>query len=612
MSCFSIILGAAIGIFAGVLAGDFLGELTGSEGVGYMGGFITWCFCVWVSGNIGDGSFAKYIKNATGNKGRSLPPEDLVEVSALSNSSTSQRGQKVQLNYINSRDEHRSAFVDDSTVQWRGDRVKVDLWDNGGTMNLVYERIKNPEVLGLPSSDPIPEPEPLTQVVAEEEGPPILHPKEPVMGDPSGPELHYMRRDGNRGIIYFEPTSLEIIGNRVNLNPKGIDERYAIALHQIINPEILENWDDEGEEPPILHPKEFIIGDPSGPELLYLRRDGNRGVIYFERSTLEIIGNRVNLNPKGIDERYAIALDQIINPEILTPEQPPEPEPVPFAPTYEEGTRIILDEIPLDSYEAVQVMRRIKPELGPFEIFDAFAYEPETLLQGYTENRASDIQEDLQNAGCAVSLQAIGSSGVVIAEPTPQPEVMEEPVPPVAQPVRPPTEDEFLQIRFANESEFDEIKGLIESAPIDVNARDSYGIPLVFAVQSTRVLGLLMDRGADIHAKDNSNNSILHETGLPVEIYQMLIQFGADLNAQNKIGHTPLFAQAGAGKYEKCKILIECGADIHLKSGLGDTALHVALNNHWKDSDEPGHVGPAKGCEKIAQLLRERLLGKLT
>ena len=591
-------------------------------------GFVC-CFSV-VAGIIWMGirfltGITEYIKSATSRKSRvALAGKNRAGagVSIRSIGSASQLGQKVQLNYINASGDHRIAFVDASTVQWHpvdastpqwhDDRVKVDLWGNGGTMNLVYERIKNPEVLGLPSADPVPESEPLMPVVEEDEGPPILHPKEPVMGDPSGPELLYTRRDGNRGIIYFEPTSLEIIGNRVNLNPKGIDERYAIALHQIINPEILENWDDEGEEPPILHPKEFIIGDPSGPELLYLRRDGNRGVIYFERSTLGIIGNRVNLNPKGINERYAIALDQIINPEILTPEQPPEPEPVPFAPTYEEGTRIILDEIPLDSYEAVQVMRRIKPELGRFEIFDAFACQPETLLQGYTENRASDIQEDLQNAGCAVSLQAIGSSGVAIAEPTPQPEVMEEPVPPVAQPVRPPTEDEFLQIRFANESEFDEIKGLIESAPIDVNARDSYGIPLVFAVQSTRVLGLLMDRGADIHAKDNSNNSILHETGLPVEIYQMLIQFGADLNAQNKIGHTPLFAQAGAGKYEKCKILIECGADIHLKSGLGDTALHVALNNHWKDSDEPGHVGPAKGCEKIAQLLRERLLGKLT
>ena len=92
MSCLSIILGAAIGVFAGVFAGDYLGELTGSDGVAYMGGFISWCFCVWVGGNIGDGSFAKYIKNATGNK--SFPPEDLVEMSARSIGPASQIGQR--------------------------------------------------------------------------------------------------------------------------------------------------------------------------------------------------------------------------------------------------------------------------------------------------------------------------------------------------------------------------------------------------------------------------------------------------------------------------------------------------------------------------------------
>tara|TARA_B100001971_G_scaffold193308_1_gene198254 strand:- start:514 stop:2172 length:1659 start_codon:yes stop_codon:yes gene_type:complete len=543
------------------------------------------------------------------------------EVLSLGIGPDSQPGQKVQLNYINPEGEHRSAFVDANTVQWRGNRVKVDLWGNGGTMNLVYERIKNPEVLGLSSANPVTEPEPLPPL--EEEGPPILHPEKPVMGNPSGPELLYVRRDGSRGIIHFEPTTIEIIGNRVNLNPKGIDKRYAIALHQIINPEILEGWDDEGEEPPILHPEEFIIGDPSGPELLYVRRDGSRGVIYFEPTSTKIIGNRVNLNPKGIDERYAIALDQIINPEILTPEKEPKPEvihappePEPITSTYEEGTRIILDKIPLDSFEAVQVMRRIKPELDSFKIFDAFAYEPETLLQGYTENQAGDIQEDLQHAGCVVSLQTIGRSGTVIAKPTPQSEILEKPDPPITQLIpqtgRPPTTDEFFNIRFATETDFDEIKELIESAPIEVNARDSYGIPLVFAVQSARVLGLLMDRGADIHAKGDFDNSVLHEVGVPDEVYHMLLQFGADLNARNQVGFTPLIAQAAAGKYEKCKTLIEHGADIHAKSEYGETALRAAEklllgftmraaeNRQWDGNED--HV--REGCEKIAALLR--------
>ncbi|SVC52070.1 uncharacterized protein METZ01_LOCUS304924, partial [marine metagenome] len=213
-------------------------------------GGIIWLGIRFLSG------ISDYIKSATSEKSRvALAGKNRVAagVSAPSISPASQLGQKVQLNYINARGDHRIAFVDASTVHKHGDRVKVDRWGNAGTMNLVYERIKNPEVLGLISSDPVPEPEPLPPVLEQEEdGPPILHPKPFILGNPSGPELLYVRRDGNRGVIYFEPTSIEIVGNRINLNPKGIDKRYAIALDQIINPEILEGWDDEGEEPPIL------------------------------------------------------------------------------------------------------------------------------------------------------------------------------------------------------------------------------------------------------------------------------------------------------------------------------------------------------------------------
>ena len=85
----------------------------------------------------------------------------------------------------------------------------------------------------------------------------------------------------------------------------------------------------------------------------------------------------------------------------------------------------------------------------------------------------------------------------------------------------------------------------------------------------------------------------------------MLIQFGIDIDAVSQVGgETPLIRAASMGNYKISKILIEHGADINLNSGLWNTALDVALNNNWKDSDDPGHVGPAKGCEKIAALLR--------
>ena len=245
--------------------------------------------------------------------------------------------------------------------------------------------------------------------------PPVLHPKLPRLGDPSGPALRYRRRDGTSGVIFFAKDSVEIIGNRVNLSPQGGFERYAIALDQVHNPEVLEPAAPdvpEGELPPMLEPQGIYVGDVTGKELRYSRRDGSTGTIYFDPDTVEIVDSalhlrgRVVLSPQGRPERYSIALDQVHNPEALfeVPEPEPEREPAQFRP----GTRVVIDEVPLDSYEAVQVMRRLKPELGPFEILEALKHKPATLLQGYREERALSIGEELEATGCTVRLQTVG------------------------------------------------------------------------------------------------------------------------------------------------------------------------------------------------------------
>ena len=62
-------IGAIVGVFVGYLVASFLDVLTGNDEVVMTGGFIAWCFCVWVGGNIEDGTFAKYFKNrAVNNK----------------------------------------------------------------------------------------------------------------------------------------------------------------------------------------------------------------------------------------------------------------------------------------------------------------------------------------------------------------------------------------------------------------------------------------------------------------------------------------------------------------------------------------------------------------
>ena len=117
-----------------------------------------------------------------------------------------------------------------------------------------------------------------------------------------------------------------------------------------------------------------------------------------------------------------------------------------------------------------------------------------------------------------------------------------------------------------------------------------------------------MDRGADIHAKGNGNygSSILHSVTMPMpaRVCKMLIQFGADINAQNQCGQTPLICAASVGNYECAKILIEHGADIHVKNISEKTALQEA-EKRMRTGAYAHHHEAREGCEKIAALLRE-------
>ena len=345
---------------------------------------------------------------------------------------------------------------------------------------------------------------------------------------------------------------------------------------------------DEEELPPILEPKKSLLGDESGPELHYRRSDGTVGVIHFEPSSVEIIKDRVNLCPKGIQRDYAIALDTILNPDVLnesdTPEvaQPSPPPGIPVqkevttpeAPQYEPGIRVVFDELPLDTYDAFKVMRRLKPELSPFEIHEAFELDRNSLLQGYEQEHAQAILEDLQSAGCQVRLHTVGETAVV------EPEVRSEQE---TLPFRAPTEEEFHEIRMGTDRH--RVISLITSGELDLNATDPQGYPLLHGMQNARIASLLIEHGATVNAVDNEFNTPLHNCD-DSATQEVLIENGVAINATNRTGDTALHRWAARGTLAPVKTLLHFNADPTVRNHEGNNALQSA-----QEAQESGAKG---------------------
>jgi ankyrin repeat protein len=136
------------------------------------------------------------------------------------------------------------------------------------------------------------------------------------------------------------------------------------------------------------------------------------------------------------------------------------------------------------------------------------------------------------------------------------------------------------------------IKALLEQgATIDATDRELQ-TPLQSAVQANTFaedsgLILLLERGALVDWKDDHGDSALHKatkTGWGRTV-STLLNYGADINAQNNEGERPLHAamrpwnQSG----EMARLLIQRGAEVDIEDVHGRTPLHrAALKGHFE------------------------------
>ena len=87
--------------------------------------------------------------------------------------------------------------------------------------------------------------------------------------------------------------------------------------------------------------------------------------------------------------------------------------------------------------------------------------------------------------------------------------------------------------------------------------------------------------GADVNAKNDSGLTPLHFAawGGHKEIAELLIENGADVNAKIDHGWTPLYAATYSGYNQVIELLIAKGADVNTKDEDGFTPLGLARSN---------------------------------
>ena len=93
----------------------------------------------------------------------------------------------------------------------------------------------------------------------------------------------------------------------------------------------------------------------------------------------------------------------------------------------------------------------------------------------------------------------------------------------------------------------------------------------------------LLEAGADIHARNENHETLLHVACKHLSPYWDKVRFllekglGAEINAKDCNGNTPLLlACQDCDAIEDCLKLIDAGADIHTRNDQCETLLHIA------------------------------------
>jgi ankyrin repeat protein len=128
------------------------------------------------------------------------------------------------------------------------------------------------------------------------------------------------------------------------------------------------------------------------------------------------------------------------------------------------------------------------------------------------------------------------------------------------------------------------VKEILKFHP-NLEARDREGKTAMFAATDYRssdkdgdrveCVRLLAKAGANVNARDEDGNTPLHETFL-TDVEEELLKQGADVNARNKDGETPIFTTVDD---DAMAVFIKHGADLNIHNNKGETVIEAASSH---------------------------------
>lgn len=136
-----------------------------------------------------------------------------------------------------------------------------------------------------------------------------------------------------------------------------------------------------------------------------------------------------------------------------------------------------------------------------------------------------------------------------------------------------------------------QLTALLQAAPANASAVSGDGwtaLHLAAAFGSPEAVSALLAAGASVHvfSRNPQQNQPLHAAlalGRNVQTIHLLIQHGADANATQAGGFTPLFSAATANRQDLAEILLANGANPHQKSDAGKTSADFARDRGHAD-----------------------------